>query len=492
MLQLRRRLAASSALQQWVGLSAVVVLFLGLSLLLILQGSPLGHDESVYAIRARSFLEGGGPPHSWYAYRAPGLPVLLQLAWIGSGTEPFLRLTTASVGVVMLLSVWFIGHRMFGVKSATIGVFGLALTPVILTSASQVWPDVPGAALGLLAIAVYVYSIDRPIASAWMLTVPALTFVATMTRFGAPAPIAIGLIGITLWRHRTALASKGLVAITAILTMTAGYIVLYIPAVTAWAQHPNPISPAAAQARLFGDSDFPRWDSFIGYWHLHERLVGGIGAAVLAIGLVAALVVVIRRSDRRLEVWGALGIGVATFVVLALTIHPEARYLVPVIPWFWMVAGYGLARLVAHTGRFLSVAIAVLLLLVVSADTLRRANIQNESNRVRYTQVKTLGRGIDAATTDNECGAISGYGPTIEWYSRCPSMGYDRSKAVVDSPHFGDGPVSLVFILGGKRQPTGAVLDDYLATAIGPVLTAGDPSKGKRQYGEVWVVTDSD
>lgn len=475
-----------------IGAFSAVAIFLTFALILILHGSPLGHDEAVYSLRARHFVEGRPPAFYWKAYRAPGFPFVLQLAWVGSGTEPFLRLVTAAFGVPLLATTMYIGHRLFGLTAAIIGTVGLAVTPLILATATQVWPDIPGAALGLSAIALYVYAIDGPRASLWMLGVPFVTFLATMLRFGAPLPIAIGLIGITVWRWRTALTSKTLVLATALLTGVAGWVVLYVPAVTGWAQLSNPITPAVALESLVARNDFPWYTSFVNYARTGTPLFWGIPTFALVIGLVVAVVFALRRTDRSREVWIAVGIGGATFLAISLVLHGELRYLSPVLPWLWLVAGYGYTHMASDRDRTLTFTVALVLVGFVAVDALPRANTYNSVNRDRFTAIKTAGVGIDDVTEDNECGAISGYTPQIGWYSHCPTKGYDLSDVDVDSEYFGAGPTTLVFVVDGKRQPSGDLRVAYEDAAIGPVGVVGEPSDGRLQYIELWVVDPQD
>lgn len=475
-----------------IGWFVAVALFLSLALILIIHGSPLGHDESVYALRARHFIEDRPPAFYWKAYRAPGFPLTLQLAWFGAGTEPFLRLVTAVFGIPLLAATMYIGHRLFGVKAAVAGTIGLALSPLLLASATQVWPDVPGAALGLSAVALYVYALDRSKASAWMLGVPLVTLLATLMRFGAPLPIAIGLLGITVWRWQTALTSKRLVLGTALLTALAGWVVLYVPTVTGWAQLGRVITPAIAIESLVSRNDFPWYTSFVDYARNGTTLLWGIPALALVLGLLVAIVYALRRSGHSREVWIALGIGGATFLAISLVLHGELRYLSPVLPWLWMVAGYGYTLVAPERDRVLTYAVAFLLVGFVAADALPRANTYNSLNRDRYTILKTAGVAVDDVTDDNECGAISGYTPQIGWYSHCPAMGYDLEQVVVESAYFGAGPTTLVFVLNGKRQPEGELRSAYEEAAEGPISSIREPPRDRLRYVELWVVPPTD
>jgi len=481
--------------RSWLAIGAgfAITLYVVLSIVLILQLSPIAWDEATYALRARHLVEGITPAFYWEPYRAPGLPFVLQLAWITSATEPYLRLITATFGIPLLLSTMFIGYRMLGLKAAIIATIGVTLTPGILLAATQVWPDVPGAAIGFTAIALYVYALDRPVASAWMLGVPLITFAATMLRFGAPIPIAIGLLGITLWRWQVALSSRILVLATALLTALAGYLVLYVPTVTGWAQFGEAVDPMSAMTSLTSRNDLPWYKAFIDYPQLAAKYFSGTTSLLLAVGLVVAVVYAVRRSERSRDVWIALGIGIATYVALGLALeYGEVRYLSPAIPWMWIAAAYGLEKLIRAPDKTLTIAIAVVLTLFVSVDSFRHANERNISNTIYSSAAKAAGTLINDATVDNECGVVARYITEIGWYSHCPTASYNQSTVATGSGYFGDGPTYLVVEQRVDRQPEGMVLDNYLPTLVEPVGTVGGPTKGQWKYFEIWLIEDPD
>ena len=111
--------------------------------------SPLGHDESVYALRSGDLLEGWSflSGDYWRDYPAPGLPLML------SGLGRIVRVHVATArALVVLLGVGILAVTVyFGVrlKSWTVGVVGAALLAVTygfaLTSTTLL-ADTPGAA----------------------------------------------------------------------------------------------------------------------------------------------------------------------------------------------------------------------------------------------------------------------------------------------------------------------------------------------------------
>jgi hypothetical protein len=133
---------------------AVSLVYLVVVLLSVRRGPPLGWDESVYALRAGDFADGVAPLGYWDDYRAPGLPWLGHLWWIEGREAVMLRLLVAGFGLGLVGVTWLLTRHLFGRRAGLVAAAGVAVTPPLLLAATQVWPDVPGAAVGLLAIVV--------------------------------------------------------------------------------------------------------------------------------------------------------------------------------------------------------------------------------------------------------------------------------------------------------------------------------------------------
>jgi 4-amino-4-deoxy-L-arabinose transferase-like glycosyltransferase len=465
-------------IQWWeiAGLVAAVVSFLILALILIKQGVPLGHDEAVYSARARELLHGDPASSWWRPYRAPGLPALLTMAWIGNGTEPYLRLVVALTGGLLIVATWYMGRIMIGRSTALFAAFGLAMTPVILTSSTQVWPDVPGAAFGMLALAVYARALLTERFGWWaVLAVPALTAAATTIRYGAPIPLAVGLIGLTLWGGRQARRHVRRIAATAAGVAATVVVLLMTPVLT------GSQTPFAADRAL--TSTIPLTQGFTDFWHLHDFLLAGpvvIGFLGIAAGMGRAST---SRTQSARILW-PLGIGAATFATLAASIHGEPRYLAPVYPWFWLAAGAGIALVARSLPRTLMMGSALAVFLVVFALGVPLSNGQNQFNE-GFTVIKEAASSLD---TGQPCGVFTSYTPQVEWYSGCEAVAFNRKEAVTGSPEFPEGRRYLFVVEEGKRQPSDEILEDYEEAATGPARTFGIPGV-RRRYVEVWTIS---
>lgn len=473
-----------------IALLAVIIATFGVvALLLIRQGTPLGHDESVYSLRARQFTMGTAPISYWRPYRAPGLPVVLQIAWLGPATEPYLRIIVAAFGIIVVASTWFLGRLLGGIRVGLIAAGGVAVSSLVLIGSTRVLPDIPGAALGLLTVSVYAWAVSRERVSKLLLLVPVLSLAAVLLRFGAPIPIAVGLVAITLWRYQAALKSRWLISVTAVLTLVVVSAVLFIPAATVWAQSPAyPGAPYAANAALRSASVLPWYQGFADYWSLRTYIVGGMAGTMLLVGLLIGLATALRHWRKCRDFWVALGAGGATVIVLAFVVHGEPRYLSPTLPWLWIAAAFGLAAVSRAWNREVGMAVGVTVLLLIGIDSHRRAYLQNEANTDRHQIVKEAAVSIDIVTDDGKCSVITGDTAIVGWYSKCPTNRYNTTTVDVEHPSFPEGPRFLFWIEGGARQPEDKVLNEYLQSTSGVPFTVGQPGDGRRQYVVVYEV----
>ena len=75
-------------------------------------------------------------------------------------TEPYLRSVVTAFGVLLIVTTWWAGRSMFGRTAGLIAAAGISISPVVLGASTQVWPDVPGAALGMVVLAFYAWTLS--------------------------------------------------------------------------------------------------------------------------------------------------------------------------------------------------------------------------------------------------------------------------------------------------------------------------------------------
>lgn len=460
--------------ERW-GLGLAVGFYIAICLMTIGIGSPLGHDEALYATRAREFLT-GDPAAPWFSSnRAPGLPLLLTLAWVGNGTEPYLRLVVALSGVVLIALTWLTARMMINRVAAPIAAFGVALTPIVIVSATQVWPDIPGAAAGMAALFLYGWGLSRPRFQGWnVLLVVACIVMATVIRFGAPLQLGVGFIALTLWRWPRDRDRWLKVAGVAVMGAVGVGLILMTPLVTG---HGIP-----GQTISVGSADNPAFSGFGDYWTLRARLAAGpvaVGLLGVAIGLVRSW---FDRDMRRLFVWPFV-IAICTFIVISSVVHGESRYLSPFYPWFWIAASVGLAamgkRMPAVWRTVLAPAMVVLFVLLAPA-------LSDDAQEFNwgYSTIETAARSL---ADSGPCEVLTSYTPQVEWYSGCETENIDPEVLVVDSPTFPMGPRYLFIVENGKRQPDEALMEQYIEETTGEPQAFGPPGASLR-YVEIWTL----
>lgn len=443
-------------------LAAILFAYLVVAAIVIRDGGPLGHDESVYALRARDFHDGTpAGPFYWEDYRAPGLPWVSRFVWIVGSSAPYLRLVTVGFMVVLICVTWLLGRALFGAASGLVAAAGLAATPFLVEASVQVWPDVPGAAVGLGAVALLVFATAGGRTSWWVLGVPALVAGATYLRFGAPVQLLVGLGAVGVWRLGVIRRDVAPAAVAAVLSGAAVWAILAVPGLTGSAV--APIDAIGSRRR--------QWlEGFADYLASSGRILGTVAGLLLAAGLVALVLRAVRRETSREVTVLVLGAGIATFVVTAAVLHGELRYLSPTMPWLWIGAGAGLVSLAeaipAHQGRWLVAVLAATL--VVSA--VREGNDVNEFNAEQFNAVVDASQAIEDLAGGRPCGVVTGFTPQVAWYSGCRTGWYDLQQVayprrMVEASEV----VYLLWAQEGKRQPDAELWEEYVAASGGLV-----------------------
>ena len=309
---------------------------------LIGQAIPLGWDESVYASKSRSLLDGhpvidvGDLPCAWAAgRRAAGWGVRVH------GREPSRRGAAAE----------FRGpDDGVGVRSHRCGVPWLRSSRCSRSSgrrssspssrcSTRICPSA-GLLLALMLLVWFEFE-RRPEPSRLLIAAAPLAALAFYIRYGSILPIGgIGIAAVVLW-HRSMLRNKGLVGLT-----VAFAALLFAPHVleaisrtgsplgiiTSAGEQVDTSEPIATAARYLG-------------W-LPAQLAHRLGFVVMLAGVVHAAIVAIdaiRRRElgpaARRYLWLFVPAGVTT-VGLILQSHPEQRYvLFPIL--LAIIAGAG-------------------------------------------------------------------------------------------------------------------------------------------------------
>jgi hypothetical protein len=170
------------------------------------QAEPyLGHDESVYAGRARSLLT-GTPAVGWMIYRPVGLPYLGRLALalgrpLGHDTV-VLRLLGLVLVLLTLGVVYLVGSRVTTPRRAAVSVLVVVSGATFLRRLPEFLDDIPSA--GMLLLTAYLVLRSRRPAGRWALPAAGAAAVVTMLlRYGAAAGLlAIAGAAVLVWGPR--------------------------------------------------------------------------------------------------------------------------------------------------------------------------------------------------------------------------------------------------------------------------------------------------
>jgi 4-amino-4-deoxy-L-arabinose transferase-like glycosyltransferase len=463
-------------LARWESI-AVVVIVLGFTLICVdgvLQGAPLGHDEAVYSAKARSLQDGSTDAGYWSDFRAPGLPFMLQAAWLGNATEPYLRMVVVAWGALGVAVTWWLGRFLFGRMAGVIAAAGLAVSPIWISASTHVWPDVPGAVLGLIALAVLVTGTANGRVSWGVATIVPLTIGATVVRYGAPGPIVVGAIVVGVWRWQAIVRDWRRVAAIVVATAVPLYVVLFTTLVFGDTE-----PPLVSAMQLRPDRGGSLADGWVTYWEQLPDLLTEPSVLILFVGVGLAIAL---RADNPQREGGrrtVLFICLATFVLLATSLSGELRYLSPLLPWLWIAAGLGFASVSIFVERRPAIVAGCIVAIGVGVAATASTEAGADLLADRFQVIREATRDHDWPA---DCRIATSYGPQVTWYSACLTGDFGPAEEPVPESL---RPTHVFVVLGGKRQPR--TLGDWLQANAQLEFTHGDPLEGNLRYVEVYV-----
>lgn len=462
--------------RELAALAAILVVYLAVTVAGVLHGAPLGHDEAVYSSQARSFATGAPSVGFWGDYRAPGLPWVLQLAWLGPATEPYLRMVVAVWGAAGLALTWLLGRSLFGRWEGLAAAAGLGVTPIWVSAATHVWPDVPGATVGLAALAVLVAATHDDRISWWILLAAPLTLAATVVRYGAPGPILVGALAIAWWRRRA--IRSGIGKVVALAVATGGPLAIVLLTNLTFSTATPPLR-AAMQLRPNRGGTIA--DGWVVLGNELPELLAQPAIVFLFTGLALAVAMRVEDRERRSRLLMVLATSLGTLVVLATALSSELRYFAPLLPWMWLGAGVGIVALVRNLDRGAVLALGAVSLVAlgfgVNGSTGEDADLLTD----RFQRLREAAR--DRQWPPG-CHIATSYGPQVGWYTGCTTVEFVLGG--VDDPVPTSPPATHILVLqGGKRQPVN--LRPWLDASTELAFTYGDRSLGSLQFIEVYV-----
>ncbi|MBW1602646.1 glycosyltransferase [Streptomyces sp. JJ66] len=418
----------------------------------------LGHEEAVYANKARFWLD-GTPDAGWGIYRPPGLPAL---GWIALHVHPsagMLRLVALLLTLLTLTVTYLVAARWTTPRQAVVVMLLLLSGLGFLRRMPEFLNDI--AATGLLLIVVFLLTRvqerdgDDRAARIALLTLPGVILAAFYLRYGVTGNLlAIVLAALLVYGPRVWLAHARTLAV-ALSLLLAGLLPHFVYAVQLTGRPLGLILSATEQAnRIFVGDGLLYYLLIFPY-----RLAGDLGAVVMTAGLagaVAAARAVRRRGgtarDRRPAFLAATAL--LTFVVLGLATDGEPRFVyLPVI----LLTVLGVRTLAERAGRHrpaLLGALAGLALVTVPATAQAVAHGAMPGPTRQAASTVPVARAL--AADGRPCLLVTGYEPEMGWYSGCDAVTYRQYRAMNPPPPA--TTVHLVTFARGRLQPDAAGL----------------------------------
>jgi len=477
-------------------IAAIVGIFLAIGVAVIGRHAPFSHDESVYALRAR--LYAGVPTEGtyWADYRAPGLPVLLRLAYEVRPSDGALRMVPLLLAAGLIVLAWAWGRHLVGPATGLLTAGLLTLTPGFHRFAWQLLLDTPGAFFAMAAVLTFTLATGKDRIGTWALLAIPLAAFATAVRFGAPVLVVAGMGAVALVRWRSLLSRPWLSLATLAGTAAGMLAVLTVPGLTGATKPPL---VAFRDFRVRKGNPFGR--SYAEFADVGPALLGRFVGWIVAAGLVLAIVVAVRHKAER----GSLAIAfvMLTAFVLGLGLalgQGRGSYLTPALVPLHVLAATGLAWAASRLPRGI-VALAILGSATVALSLTYSAGV-TESNRMRLA-FDPLTRAARAAgeAASGHCVVFTSYTPQAGWYSGCSAISYLPQMYQADSDDTDEesiveewfrrsvDPVSrcsddayLIEVKGGKRSLLGPIRSTLGARLSRVVAEFGEPDARRLRH----------
>lgn len=446
-----------------IGIGAVAAALL----VLVVSGGTLGHDESAYALKGRSWLV-GTPDSGWSLHRAPALSMYAYAVLALGGEEPALRTLGLLATVGLAAATWWlgsnIGQRGIGVLAA-LGVLG---SPALLRRGTEFLSDIPAAALLVVCMTiVWREFVQRALPTYRILWVLPFAWLAFYIRY--QSLLTLGLIGLTLlvlWWDRVKARPMPLVVAASV-----GVLGLVPHGIFSTAETGSPTGIVSLTGEVAGRAFVG--EGLIDYAGLMVWPLAGFVGPVALVLFIWWSIVSWKQPDSRRRSLFLLIPAAAQVLVLGIVSHGEARFVF--FPLALTVIGgvagaFELARSQSPTTkRALVLGLSLLLMgsIALSVASVRRSV---EGRILSNEPVEIAAETVEAIDSGDSCGVMTSYLPQITFYSSCWT---DRFRTTLD-PEEAVGRLRgetkfMILIEEGKRQPSGDDLKRLMS------ITSGEP-----------------
>lgn len=463
---------------RWSAFLILVVVVVAL-IPLVIGGETLGHDESAYGLKARSWLE-GTPATGWSLHRAPALSAYGYLVLAVGGEEALLR----SIGPLALgglaAATWWLGARMLGGAVGPVAALLIVAGPAIQRRGTEYLTDIPSAALLVICMVIVWKEFGERAEGPSFRLLWLLPFAWAAFYLRYQSVLAFGLIALAalvLWwpklKHRPA---------PVLATAALGVVGLVPHFVFSISETGSPIgimriTTSAGGRQYLGEGlvDY----ALLSGWHLF----GLLGLPVVIFFLWWLIDSWGEPATRAKSLFLAIP-AVGQVLALGILSHGEARFIF--FPMALVSVG-AVAGAIDVTGRWSaplrtgSRAALVSLLIGSLALSIASARASVDSRIWSNEPVELAADAVEEASAGQECAVMTSYAPQVTFYSECRTDIFRPERdAETEIAGLGAEERFMILIEGGKRQPTGEDLDELIAeTGSGPLVIAGERSSAE-------------
>ncbi|MGK5641992.1 glycosyltransferase [Streptomyces sp. URMC 126] len=455
---------ASRRVPAWAGALAVLAAA-GAVWAALQDHEPLiGHEEAVYANKARSWRD-GTPAAGWGEYRPPGLPALGRLALAVHDDVGALRAVALLLTLFTLAVTWWAAARWTTPRQAVLVTLLVLGGLGFLRRVPEFLNDIGATGLLLLVVVLLVRAQEAP----GPLPLPAAAGAALAAfhlRYGVVGSLAgVALAAVLAYGPRAWAAQWRRLAVAGGVLL-AGLVPHCVHAVHETGSPLGLLLDATDRA----NRSYPG-DGLVYYLAVFPyRLAGDLGAVVMTAGLCRAAAAVrrlwrrrapaapdgSRPHDRRHAFLGLTAVLVP--VVLGTATDGEPRFVYLPVVLLTILGVRHLAERAGRAARPLLAAVAVLAAVTVPATAQYVARVAMPRPMAQHASTVPVAR--ELAEGRRPCLVVTAYEPETGWYSGCDAVTFAQYEA---RPRPAAGiRTSFVLYARGRLQPGRARLAELV------------------------------
>lgn len=459
----------SARLVGWAGVAIAVIALIPL----VVGGETLGHDESAYALKGRAWLE-GTPETGWSPHRGPVLSAYAYGALALGGDEAALR----SIGVLavfaLAVATWMLGRKVGSQWVGPLAAVGVVAGPAILRRGTEFLTDIPTAALLVFCMVIaWREFVEKRTPSYALLWVLPLAWLAFYLRYQAILSFGLIALSILLLFWDRVRARPGPLVVGAVLG-TVGLVPHFLFSAS---ETGSPIGVLQFTGEVAGREYLG--EGLVDYALLMGWPLAGFVGPVATVLFVWWIVRDWKSPDARRRFLYLLIPAAGQVIALGILSHGESRFVF--FPLALAIVGGTTGLFELSQGwrpRLRRAALLSLPILLVGSLALSIAEVRRSvDNRILANEpVELASELVDDIDAQDTCAVMTSYLPQVTFYSLCWTDRFRTSlEAEAAVERLQGDPRFMILIEDGKRQPSGADLDELVSlTRGGPLEVEGE------------------